>query len=354
MLCGIFERHEVVVLRKKRYHRMKQGWGCLLLFCLFVCSVSGCGRIREEERPNENLTEITVVLDWTTNTKYSGLYVAMKKGYFEKEGLDISVVEPPEDGATGMVASGEAEFGIAYQNELAENFSSDNQLPVAAVATLLQHNQTGFISLARYEINTPANIPDHTVAYSGDIIEQTVIRTLIEQSGGDFSRVKMEETYVDDVAETMGFGLQVVPGDYGWDGIACERQGLDINFMAWRDLNETFDYYGPLLIANTEFLTKQPDMARAFLSAVKQGYQDAVMDPAEAARILLEQEPDLDQGLVESSQRYMSQQYIADSMEFGVIDAERWNRYYNWINAMGFYQTPIPEGVGFTNEFLDG
>lgn len=336
----------------KRYRRIRQVWICLLLFCLLICLVSGCGGIKEEKHPDDHLTEITMVLDWTPTTEHSGLYVAMKKGYFEKEGLDITVVEPPEDGATSMVAAGEAEFGIGYQNELAENFSSDNQLPVAAVATLLQHNQTGFISLARHEINTPADFMDHVVAYSGDIIEQTMIRGMVEGSGGDFSRVRMEETYVDNVAETLDSGPQVVLGDYGWDGIACERQGMEIQFMAWRDQNEVFDYYGPLVIANTEFLTKQPDMAKAFLRAVRQGYQDAVMDPAEAAKILLEQ-VDLDQGLVESSQRYMSQQYIADSMAFGVIDAERWNRFYNWINTMGFYQTPIPEGIGFTNEFLD-
>lgn len=341
-------------MRNKRYRGIRQEWICLLLFCLVLCFASGCSnKIKEEKRSEEDLTEITMVLDGTPNTAHSGLYVAMKKGYFEKEGLDLTVVEPPEDGAVSMVAAGEAEFGIGYQNELAENFSSDAQLPVAAVATLLQHNQIGFVSLARHDINTPANIPDHKVAVSDDVIEQTIIRTLIEQGGGDFSLVKMEETYVDDVAETLRSGAQVVLGSYGWDGIACERQGMEIHHMAWRDLNEIFDYYGPLVIANTEFLTKQPDMAKAFLNAVRKGYQDAVLNPAEAADLLLEQVPDLDEGLVDSSQRYMSQQYIADSMAFGVIDAERWNRFYNWINMMGFYQTPIPEGIGFTNEFLD-
>lgn len=340
-------------MKKKKYQGIRRRWFCLLLFCLILCSNSGCSKIKEEKRPNEDLTEITMVLDGTPNTAHSGLYVAMKKGYFEKEGLDVTVVEPPEDGAASMVAAGEAEFGIGYQNELAENFSSDAQLPVAAVATLLQHNQIGFISLMRHDINTPANIPDHMVAVSDDVIEQTIIRTLIEQGGGDFSLVKMEETYIDDVAKTLRSGSQVVLGNYGWDGIACERQGMEIHYMAWRDLNEIFDYYGPLLLANTEFLTEQPDMAKGFVNAVRQGYQDAVMNPGEAADLLLEQVPDLDEGLVDSSQRYMSQQYTADSMAFGVIDEERWNRFYNWINEMGFYQTPIPEGIGFTNEYLE-
>lgn len=338
---------------KRKYDRIKRVWVGVLLCFAVSALISGCGGMKEEKHPGKNLTEITMVLDWTPNTEHSGLYVALKKGYFEKEGLDVTVVEPPEDGAVSMVAAGEAEFGIGYQDELAENFSSDNQLPVAAVAALLQHNQIGFISQTLYGIDSPGKIQDHVMAVSDDVIEQTIIRTLIEQEGGDFSRVKMEETYVDDVAKTLHSGIQVVLGTYGLDGIACERAGMEIHYTAWRDLNAVFDYYGPLMVANSDFLTGQPDMAKAFLNAVRQGYEDAVMDPAEAAKILLEQVSDLDSELIESSQRYMSQQYIADSMAFGVIDAERWNRFYQWINSMGFYQNMIPEGIGFTNEFLE-
>ncbi len=340
-------------MRKKSYDRIRRVWVSVLLCFAVFGLVSGCGDIKEEKHPGKNLTEITMVLDWTPNTEHSGLYVALKKGYFEREGLDVTVVEPPEDGAVSMVAAGEAEFGIGHQDELAENFSNDNQLPVAAVAALVQHNQTGFISQTLDGIDRPGDITDHVVAVSDDVIEQTMIRTLIEQGGGDFSRVKMEETYVDDVAKTLHFGPQVVLGTYAWDGIACERAGMEINFTAWRDLNAVFDYYESLLIANSDFLTEQPDLSKAFLHAVREGYQDAVMDPAEAAKILMEQVPDLDPELVESSQRYMSQQYLADSTAFGVIDPERWNRFYQWINSMGFYQNMIPEGIGFTNEFLE-
>lgn len=340
-------------MRKKLQNITRNSLVCLLILSFVTGSVCACGRIKQEKRPNKDLTELTMVLDWTPNTEHTGLYVALKKGYFEKEGLDVTVVEPPEDGAISMVASGEAEFGIGFQDRLAENFSNDNQLPVVAVATLLQHNQIGLISMEWDGIDTPAQIPGHVLAVTDNVIEQTIVHALIEQAGGDLSQVRLEETYIDDVAETLGTNIQVVLGSYGWDCIACERKGMRVRYTALRDLDETFDYYGSLLIANSEFLTEKPDMAKAFIRAVRQGYQDAVLDPMEAARILLEQEPDLDKGLVESSQRYMSPQYIADSPEFGVIDAERWNRFYNWINAKGLYTSPIPENIGFTNEFLE-
>ena len=53
-----------------------------------------------------------MVLDWTPNTNHTGLYVAEQKGYFADEGLEVEIVLPPDDGATDMVVSGNAEFGI--------------------------------------------------------------------------------------------------------------------------------------------------------------------------------------------------------------------------------------------------
>jgi ABC-type nitrate/sulfonate/bicarbonate transport system substrate-binding protein len=60
--------------------------------------------------PAEN-TAITFVLDWTPNTNHTGIYTAIEKGYFDEAGLDVTVVQPPDDGAEVLVASGQAQFG---------------------------------------------------------------------------------------------------------------------------------------------------------------------------------------------------------------------------------------------------
>ena len=43
--------------------------------------------------------KITFCLDWTPNTNHTGLYVAQAKGYYEEAGLDVEIVQPPENGA---------------------------------------------------------------------------------------------------------------------------------------------------------------------------------------------------------------------------------------------------------------
>src|SRR5690606_38138985 len=61
------------------------------------------------------LEKVTLVLDWTPNTNHTGLYVARAKGYYAEEGLDVRIILPGEAGAEQMVATGNADFGVSYQ-----------------------------------------------------------------------------------------------------------------------------------------------------------------------------------------------------------------------------------------------
>ena len=56
------------------------------------------------KKDNKDLTKITFCLDWTPNTNHTGLYVAQQMGYYEQEGLDVQIVQPPEDGAALMLS----------------------------------------------------------------------------------------------------------------------------------------------------------------------------------------------------------------------------------------------------------
>ena len=123
---------------------MKKRVLAMLLAVAAVCSLTACGNSeRKKDQGEKELTKITFVLDWTPNTNHTGLYVAEEKGYFEDAGLDVEIVQPPEDGASALVASGKAQFGIDFQDSIAPAFASDSPLPVTAVATLIQHNTSG-------------------------------------------------------------------------------------------------------------------------------------------------------------------------------------------------------------------
>ena len=122
--------------------------------------------------------------------------------------------------------------------------------------------------------------------------------------------------------------------------------------MTFSDMNPVFDYYSPVIIGNNTFLQGNPDASKAFLSAVKKGYEYAAENPSEAADILLKEAPELDEKLVKASQEYLSTQYIADAGHWGEIDPDRWNAFFEWINENKLVEKDIPADTGFSNEYL--
>ncbi|MCM1499641.1 MAG: ABC transporter substrate-binding protein [Clostridium sp.] len=293
-----------------------------------------------------------MVLDWTPNTNHTGLYVAQEKGYFDDAGLNVSIVQPPSDGAVDMVASEGAQFGIGFQDTLASAFGTDTPLPVTAVGAVLQHNTSGLVSLKEKGIDRPAKLEGYNYATWDSPVEQAVLRNVVEGDGGDFDKVSLISTYVEDIVAALNADIDSVWIYQGWDGIKLQLEQIDTNYLPFAEMNPVFDYYSPVIIANNTFLEENQETAKAFMEAVKKGYEYAANHPEEAAEILLKAVPELDEELVKASQEYLSTQYIADAAAWGEIDEERWNAYYNWISENQLTEKEIPENTGFSNQYL--
>ena len=138
----------------------------------------------------EETEKLTFVLDWTPNTNHTGLYVAQSLGYFEDQGLEVEIVQPPEDGANTLVASGKAQFGVSFQDSMAPGVAGDNALPVTAVAALIQHNTSGIVSRKGEGMDRPKGMEGKKYATWDGPIEVAMIQNAVEKDGGDFSKVE--------------------------------------------------------------------------------------------------------------------------------------------------------------------
>ncbi len=324
----------------------------LLLVLALVLSLTACGNKSEVAKP-DGLEKITVVLDWTPNTNHTGLYVAKDKGYYEEAGLDVEIVQPPEDGARVLVASGKAQFGVSVQDSMAPALVGDNPLPIKAIAALLQHNTSGIISRKGEGMDRPKGLEGKKYATWDAPVEKAMMQDVVEKDGGDFSKVTLiPSTVTDEVSALKANSVDAIWVYYGWTGIAAEITGLDVDYFEFRDINPIFDYYTPVLITNDEMISNNPEIVKKFLEATKKGYEFAIESPEEAGEILLVADPALDSELVKRSQEWISKQYKAEEPRWGYINLERWNGFYNWLTENNLSAAPIPENTGFTNEFL--
>lgn len=300
-----------------------------------------------------DLTPITVVLDYTPNTNHTGIYAAIDQGYYADAGLEVIVVQPPEDGADALVASGRAQFGVSYQDWMANYIGSDDPLPVRAVAAIIQHNTSGLISRAGDGITSPRGLEGKRYGTLDVETEKAIVRTLVEDDGGSWENVEVvPANSTDEVTGLRTDQFDAVWCFEGWAGQNAKLQGFATDYFAVGDIDERFDYYTPVIIANDAFLEEHPDEARAFLAATTLGYEFAIEHPEEAASILVEAAPEIDPDLALASQLYLADKYQADAPRWGEFDGNRWNAFYGWMNEQGLTERPIPLGIGFTNLYL--
>ncbi|WP_113930385.1 ABC transporter substrate-binding protein [Bacillus sp. P14.5] len=317
--------------------------------------ITGCGQNNNEGQnesgsESETLKEVSVVLDWTPNTNHTGLYAAKENGYFEEEGLDVEIIMPGEAGADSIVASGQADFGVGYQEGVTQARVQD--VPLVSIAAVIQHNTSGFASPADKNIESPKDFEGKTYGGWGSPVEEAVMASIMGQENADVSEVDIVNMGDSDFFTAVQRDIDFAWIYYGWTGIEAELRNEDINMIYLTDYSEKLDYYTPVLTTNEDLIEEDPEMVKAFLAAASKGYNFSIDNPEEAAQILLDAAPDLDEELVKKSQEWLASRYQDDAPRWGEQKLEVWENYADWMFENELLESELDAEQAFTNEFL--
>ena len=295
--------------------------------------------------------DVTLILDYVPNTNHTGLYIALHNGYFDEEGLNVNIIEPTEGATATLVAVGRGDFGISYQEDVTMAVASEDPLPIRAVAAILQHNTSGFAAASSKGIASPKDFEGKTYASWGGPGETATIHAVMDGAGADFDTL--------DIVITDGAGFAALARQVdlmwfyeGWDVVNCQLAGFDITYMPLRDLDARLDYYTPVIITSDKMIAERPDTVRKFLAAATKGYEYAIENPEESAKILQQYAPDYDLEMLTLSQNYLSPRYAEGAPRWGEMKDEVWNGYTELLVEYGVLPEAIPAETCYTNEFL--
>lgn len=325
---------------------MRSKTAMFLIFLLIVSLLPGCGKKAEEN----DLTQVTVILDWFPNTNHTGLYVAKEKGFYAEEGLDVKIVNPGEGGTAQLIAANKGDFGISYQEEV--TYARSQNIPVVALAAVIQHNTSGFASPADRNIKTPRDFENKTYGGWGSPMESAMIKALMDKYGADFSKVNMINIGSADFFTSIEKDIDFAWIYYGWTGIEAELKNIPLNFIKLRDEHEALDFYTPVIITSEDKIKNHPELVKKFMRATSRGYKFAIENPQEAADILLKAAPELNPELVKKSQQYLAREYQADAPRWGEMKLEVWKKYADFMYQNKLIKKNIKPSEAFTNEFL--
>lgn len=310
--------------------------------------VAGCGGDDETAAGSE---PVSLILDWFPNVNHAGIYGGIDEGYFEDEGLAVTVTVPSDPAASlKQVGAGRADFAISYEQEVL--LARSQGVPVVAVGALITHPLNTVLVRSDRGIATPRDLEGRTVGVAGVPSDRPLLESVVRSAGGDPSKVTVRN-----IGFTLGPALAagkvnaVIGAYWNVEQIELERQGVPVEAFRLED-NGVPDYDELVVVTSDETIRDRPDMVRSFLKGLRAGQDWAATDQAGAVEGLVAVNGDLDEETL-AAQLEVTAEILSPSDEPTLtVDPAEWRRFAEWMTENGLLSAPVDVGAAVTAEFL--
>lgn len=233
-------------------------------------------------------------IDWRFEGPNSGFLVALDKGYYKAEGLDVTI-DPGNGSVDGInrVASGSYHLATADINSLIRY--RDNPANPAIKVVFMQMNAPAFAitSLKKTGILKPKDLEGRLLGAPAADGAYANWPSFVKAAGIDASKVRIENVGFPVREPMLMQGKVDAITSFAYSSMVALRsngfKAEDISVMYMRDFG--LELYGNGLLVGPQFLKDNPEVVRKFVRASIKGYFDAANNPAEAVASVLKRNP---------------------------------------------------------------
>jgi putative hydroxymethylpyrimidine transport system substrate-binding protein len=260
----------------------------LVLVLVVIAAACGGGGKSGSSTAGAPRTDVNLVLDWVPNPDHVGIYSAMDRGFFARQGLDVTARPPAgvSDPLT-LVAAGRADVGISYEPELF--FAQEHHAPVAAVATVVPRALASIIASGSSGISTPADLRGKTIGVDGTQSTDAFVAKVLSSAGLTPDDVHLVNVKFNQVPALLGHKVDAVAGVF---------QNIEGVLFAIRGLHPVvfpYDHYGVppydelVVVANADRLDDDAGYratVKRFVAGLADGTNWAKAHPAAAVAVM--------------------------------------------------------------------
>ncbi|NIM94868.1 MAG: ABC transporter substrate-binding protein [Anaerolineales bacterium] len=216
------------------------------------------------------------------NLPFVGVYIAQEKGFFEREGLDVTITHSPGKGEhLQLLAVGEVQVTTQDAAVLLTR-RADPGLPLVSIALIGQRGQQAFAALSTSGMRTPKDWEGHIVGFKGT--PPPDLFALLDAAGADPDLVDLVNVGFDPRVLTEG-QVDVYPVYKSNEPYLVKSWGYDLTL--WDAADYGVPTLGLTYVTSDEILAESPDLLTRFLRASLEGIQYAADHPEEAVEIVL-------------------------------------------------------------------
>lgn len=264
--------------------------------------------------------EINFITDFGFNGRHSYFYVALDKGYYKAEGLDVNIVRGSGSiDAVKKVASGAAMVGFADAGALVLARGNDG-IPVKMLAIVYRAPPHAIFALADSGITKPKDLEGKTIADTAFSAIPLIFKAYAASQGIDASKVKWIAADTAALPSLLANGRVDAIGQFtvGEPLLQAAVKAKPLVRFAYKDAG--LNYYGNGIVATEDTIKSDPATLKAFIRATLKGMQYAFAHPDEAGKIINKYQKQISPEVGEGETRLVKELAEVVGQKMGVID----------------------------------
>jgi NitT/TauT family transport system substrate-binding protein len=279
--------------------------------------------------------DVKFVLDFISLGRHAPWYVALGKGYFKEEGLNVTIM--PSKGtadAIRNVVTGAAEFGFIDIPSLVAAGGAGSAIKI--VAANYQKPPYCIFSLnPGANIDTAKKLTGIELGSSSASFLPRIWAAVMEMNGVDSKTMKVVN--IDAPARVPMLAARKVPSIdlFIMSEPAIRRAVPDAKPVCLFAGDLGLEIYANSVGVHEDFLKKNPDVVKKFVRAALRGWKDTFANPQEAAKIQLQYVKALDPQIVVEEIEILRRVAITPEVEkngLGTMTLERMKTTVDFIN----------------------
>jgi len=300
----------------------------------------------------KSVERVRLPMGYIPNVQFAPFYLAVDKGYFAAEGIQLEFDYSFETDGIKLVGAGQLPFTLASGDQVP--LARAQGLPVVYVLQWWHQFPVVVVSLAEKNISKPADLAGRRIGvpiFGG--ASYTGWKGLVWKAGLDESTMQVSDIGYTQVAALTQDKVDAAVCYANNEPIQLKRLGKSINVIPVADYTNLVSNG---IVTNEETDAQRPELIRAMIRAFLRGLRDTINNPDEAFAISRK----FVDGLGKDAETDAAQkQVLAASIELwkapqlGTPDRAAWQTTVDVLRQMKLLTSDVPIDKLYTSRFVD-
>jgi NitT/TauT family transport system substrate-binding protein len=321
----------------------------LLALVLVLVGVMGCAPRPAASPQSQELRPVTLGMGFVPNVQFTPVYVALERGYFEQEGLEITLDYGMETDLLEQLGANSLQFAIGSGDQVI--LARANGLPVRYALNWYRRFPVCVISLAEAAIESADDLAGKRVGIP--VLKGASYigwQVFARETGIDGDKTDLQVVGYTQVASLTEGRIDAAVCYAMNEPVQLRTMGYEVNSL-YLDTYTNLPSNG--IITNDQTIKEDPELVQALLRAFLRGIEDTLEDPDAAFAIARAAIPEMDDEAAVTQRAVLDECLLYWKGEpLGYNEPEAWESGVEAMRALGYITSEIDPSSLYTNEML--